>query len=282
MSTDASYRQCRRIVRHSGSNFALAFWLLPFHQRRAMDALYAFARQADDLVDRCAPLAEKEGALDAWREDLRRALAGDVAPSSMVALADSVDRFGIPTDYLFDIIAGVEMDLTRSRYATWEELSMYCDRVAGAVGLACLHIWGFRGEEPVALATACGQAFQLTNILRDLREDAAEDRIYLPLEELQRFDYSVEALKRGESDERFDALMEFQLARATALYDVAAGLHDLLFSDGRRVFRLMFGRYCAILARIRRAPRAVLARRVGLSMGAKLWIAARQLASSRP
>jgi phytoene synthase len=271
------YRRCRQIVRQSGSNFAMAFWLLPRPKREAMHALYAFARQVDDIGDGEGSPDEKAHALEEqWSTGL-------VAPHNHVLLAinDACDRYFIPRSLLEDVIKGVERDLTQTRYETWAELQGYCYQVAGAVGLACLYIWGFRGEVPEALARTCGEAFQLTNILRDVPEDAERGRCYLPLEDLRRFDFTFEDICDRRHLERFDALMAFELERAEQLYSEAAALHDLLLPDGQRVFRLMFGRYRAILAKIRRAPRAVLERRVALSLPQKLWIAARQLAASK-
>ena len=279
-----SYRACHEIVRRSNSNFALAFWLLPRPQRQAMDALYAFARHTDDLGDSgTASVDERFESLRAWRSELHAALARRTTPQPILAaVADTVERFQIPPQLLEDIINGVERDLTQSRYQTWEELQGYCYQVAGAVGLACIYIWGTRNEPPRQLAEACGQAFQLTNILRDLAEDARRDRIYLPQEELAQFGYREQDLQHGIANEAFDRLIAFQLARADALYDQAAGLHHHLTRDGQRVFRLMFGRYRAILTAIGQNPRQVLHRRVSLSLPHKLWIAGRKLLASQP
>jgi phytoene synthase len=270
------YRRCRQIVRQSGSNFAMAFWLLPRPKREAMQALYAFARQVDDIGDGEGSREEKRARLEEFRAEL-------TTPESpvLMALADAATRNRVPVTLLAEIVNGVERDLTQTRYETWTELQGYCYQVAGAVGLACLYIWGVRGEVPEALARTCGEAFQLTNILRDVREDAERGRCYLPLEDLRRFEIAFENLRDCKNLDRFDALMAFELERAERLYAEAAALHDLLLPDGQRVFRLMFGRYRAILAKIRRAPQAVLERRVALSLPQKLWIAARQLAASK-
>lgn len=275
----ASYRACRRVVRASGSNFALAFWLLPREKRLAMDALYAFARAADDLGDGEGAVAHRRAALERFQELLHRALSGAPEGGIWPAVADMAQRFGLPSALLDDVIRGVQSDLEITRYATWEDLQRYCYHVAGAVGIACLHLWGFRGSRPLALAETCGQAFQLTNILRDLKEDAQRDRIYLPQQDLDACGYSAEELRRGVANAGFDRLMELQLLRAEALYAAAAAMHDDLSVDGQRVFRLMFGRYQAILAAIKRQPRVVLQRRISLTLPHKLWIAGRQLAS---
>ncbi len=280
----ASYRACHNVVRASNSNFAIAFWLLPRPQRQAMDALYAFARFTDDLGDGGNATPQQRALhLQTWRNDLRAALdQQDVASPILPAVADMVARYHLPPQLLEEIIDGVERDLSQTRYQSWEELAGYCYQVAGAVGLACLYIWGTRGEPPRQLAEACGQAFQLTNILRDVVEDARRDRVYLPQDELARFGYREADLPQGIASDAFDRLMDFELERAEALYNEAAALHVHLSRDGQRVFRLMFGRYRAILATIRRDPRAVLRGRVSLSLSQKLWIAGRKLLASQP
>jgi phytoene synthase len=271
------YRHCRQIVSRSGSNFALAFWLLPRPKREAMHALYAFARLTDDLGDGDGSISERQAKLTQWRRSLELADAPVTA-----AMRDTARRYEIPPALLDEIISGVERDLTQTRYATWTDLQSYCYQVAGAVGLACLHVWGYRGPAPDALARTCGEAFQLTNILRDVREDADRGRCYLPQEDLRKFELTFDAPLRPGLLPRFDALMAFELDRAERLFEEAAELHQVLSRDGQRVFRLMFGRYRAILAKIRTKPRAVLERRLSLSLPHKLWIAGRKLCASRP
>lgn len=277
----ASYAACQRVVQASGSNFALSFWLLPRAQRQAMHALYAFARQTDDLGDSARPASARLVEIAAWQARFQAALAGETSDPLLPAVADAIHRFDIPTSLFEEIINGIVRDQTQTRYATWEELRGYCYSVAGAVGLACLHIWGFRGQCPIALATSCGEAFQLTNILRDLQEDTARDRVYLPAEDFAHSGYTVEALQRGAATFAFDRLLELELARAEALYQEGAGVHESLTRDGQRVFRLMFGRYRAILHKIQQAPRAVLMKRLNLNLPHKLWIAGRELVAPR-
>lgn len=272
-----NYRHCRRVVRQSGSNFALAFRLLPGDKHRAMDALYAFARLTDDIGDQPGKLESRQDQLNAWQHDYDQALQGTTRHPVLAALCDTLQRFQIPPELPHEIITGVQFDLTHNRITTRQELDDYCYQVAGSVGAACLYIWGFEHRDALALAKTCGEAFQLTNILRDLREDAQRDRIYLPLEELAQFDYSEGELLRGEANERFDQLMKFELERAARLYAAAKPLERLLTKDGRPVFRLMFARYRAILAKIESAPRVALSRRVSLSLPHKLAIAAREL-----
>jgi len=200
-------------------------------------------------------------------------LAG--AERILPAVADTVRRFDIPVEYLHAVIDGVEMDLTGRTYETFDELAGYCHRVASAVGLACVHIWGFRGDEPRELARSCGLAFQLTNILRDLGEDARMDRVYLPRDDFAQCGYSVGALRRGETGEAFARLMELEIGRARQFYCEGADLFDRLEPAGRRIFGMMFEVYHRLLGRIERDPGAVFRRRVRLGRIEKMRVAAR-------
>jgi len=195
--------------------------------------------------------------------------------SVLPALGDAVRRFRIPAGHLFLVLDGVEMDLDGRRYRTFAELTEYCDRVATAVGLACIHVWGFHGEGTGPPVLCCGRAFQLTNILRDLQEDAARGRVYLPEEDLDRFGYSSDDLARGIADERFDRLMAFQIDRVRRLYREGAALFDCLEPSGRRIFGMMFHTYWRLLEAVARRPRKVLLGRVRLSRWEKLRIATR-------
>lgn len=243
-----SYALCERLARREAANFYHAFRLLPACQRRAMCALYAFLRITDDIADGPADVKVKEWALADWRRALDAALSDRCAHPVHPALADTVRTFQIPPQYLHDVLDGVAMDLYPVCMATFAELDRYCYRVASAVGLACIHIWGF--EQPAAAklhAEKAGIAFQLTNILRDLSEDAARDRIYLPAEDLNRFGYTREDLLRGELSERFRDLMAFQVERARRFYAEGEKLEPLLSPQGRAVFRVMLRTYRALL-----------------------------------
>ena len=195
--------------------------------------------------------------------------------SILPALADAVRRFHIPAEHLFAVIDGVEMDLDRRRFETFDELQQYCERVASAVGLACIHIWGFRGPEAFEPARQAGIALQLTNILRDLKEDADAGRVYLPLDDLQACGYTEADLRAGMVDERFYRLMAEQIARAERFYTVGAELVEWLDPSGRRIFGLMMATYHALLRKIARRPAEVFRRRVRLGRLKKIQIAAR-------
>ncbi len=294
-----SYDICRRTSRRAGSSFYLGFCLLPRDKRRAMHALYAWMRHTDDLADRPLSAVGTSGpksksdlsrheALAAWRASVTRALSGDrVAQDQQAdqgqalghvllpALADTVARFQIPHEHLMAVIDGVEMDLATRRYETFDDLRPYCERVASAVGLACIHIWGFRSMEAVRPARSAGIALQLTNILRDVREDIQSDRVYLPLADLRLCGYSVDDLQAAVDDERFRRLMAFEIARTEAFYRDGLELMEWLERDGRRIFGFMMTTYHELLQRIARRPGQVLRQRVHLGWPKRLQLAAR-------
>lgn len=212
-----AYAYCQEITRRSSSNFYYAFLLLPPERREALFALYAFCRFVDDIAD-------DEGRGDAatllgrWRDELERVYTGQPTHAIGRALADTVQRFPLEKQHFADLIRGVEMDLNRKRYATFDELYEYCYLVASTVGLLCTPIFGARHASARAYAIDLGIAFQLTNILRDVDEDARRGRIYLPLEDLRRFDCSEEDLLSGHYTPRAGALMAFESGRARAYY----------------------------------------------------------------
>jgi phytoene synthase len=308
---EASYASCRRVARQARSSFYPSFLLLRGPRRKGMEALYAFMRHTDDLGDCPCPADQRRQALAQWRSALEAALAeasgcadfrsladfgslgglaakcdsaSDAGSALLPALVDTVRRFHVPEEHLFAVIDGVEMDVAGRRYRTFAELAEYCHCVGSAVGLACIHLWGFRGAGAFEPARSCGLAFQLTNILRDLRQDAASGRIYLPQEDLDQCRYSAEELGRGVADERFDRLMAIEIRRAREFYGRGAGLFDWLEPPGRRVFGMMLATYSRLLEAIARRPRSVLAGRVHLSRWQKVRIAARWtlLPATRP
>jgi 15-cis-phytoene synthase len=271
-----SHAYCRALARREAKNFYPAFRLLPVDQRRGMCALYAFMRIADDLSDEAGTPQNKRTALDAWRQQLAEALQGTYRHPLHLALHDSVTRFGVPVAHLEAVLDGVVMDLEVGRYETFPQLYQYCYRVASAVGLACIHIWGFSDAKATEHAEAAGIAFQLTNILRDLREDAERGRLYLPQEDMIRFGYH-EDLRKGIRDERFRELMRFQIARARTFYAASAPLAAMLRPAGRAVFLVMSRTYASLLDAIERRDYDVFSDRVRLGRFKKLWLAARAL-----
>ena len=271
-----SHAYCEGLARREAGNFYHAFRLLPIDQRRAMSALYSFLRVADDLADGPGPAEEKRGPLADWRRRLDEALEGVYSHPLHPAFHHAVRRFGVPPEYLHAVLDGVEMDLAVARYDAFADLYPYCYRVASAVGLACIHIWGFTGDKARAYAEAAGVAFQLTNILRDLGEDAGRGRVYLPREDLERFGYGEDALRAGVRDDRFRALMRFEADRAAAYYRAAEPLAPLLRPAGRAVFLTMLRTYRGLLDAIVRRDYDVFGGRVRLGRLHKLWLAARR------
>lgn len=266
----ASYAYCERLARREAANFYPAFRVLPGPQRRAMCALYAFLRISDDLTDGSGTVAEKQARLFAWRNKFEQALTGAYSHPLHPAFHHAVRVHDIPASRLRDVLDGVEMDLFQDSYATFTELYRYCYRVASAVGLACIQIWGCADERAQAYAESAGIAFQLTNILRDLREDAARGRVYLPQEDLQRFGYGLAQLYRWERDEQFRALMCFQVARARCYYDGALPLSGFLPPPGRAIFQVMLRTYRGLLEAIEERDYDVFSSRVSLSRWRKL------------
>jgi len=260
----ADHEACADVLSRSGSNFALPIRLLPEAKRRGTTALYAFCRRADDIVDDDADSVDARASLDAFAADLDAALAGGTSADPVIrAVVDTVRRFAVPANHLHDIIDGCRMDLEHSTYATFYELEQYCRRVASAVGLAAIHIWGFRApREALPAAHACGLAFQLTNILRDIPEDLARGRIYLPQDEFRECGCSPGDLRSGRIGPGFAQLANRNVARAADSYRQAARLDRLLSTDGRIVFRAMFGAYRSLFVAVQQAGTRVFTERV--------------------
>ncbi len=274
----ASYTQCRQFSRQSGSNFLLSFWFLPRAKRQAMYALYAFFRHTDDLADEEG--ADQQASLNRWRDQFHQAMQGDFTDPRLPALVDTIHRYEIPEKYFLESIDGVQSDLTRTRFANFDELHQYCYQVASAIGLSCLPVWGVRPNFNRDAAVAAGVAFQLTNILRDIHEDAQRGRIYVPLEDVQRFDVSEASLLDGQLTSGFEPLMRFEIDRAEQLFTKAKDLRTDLHPDGRRIFDAMTETYHDLLKQIARSPADVLRRKVQVGSWRKMKLVAR-LAMSR-
>lgn len=270
-----SYRYCNRIARLRARNFYYSFLLLPKPQRRAMCAIYAFMRYCDDLSDEPAAREAAGAAIERWRQDLEAALAGRYGASPIwPAFHDTVQRYRIPERYFFEIIEGVRSDLQPRRFRTFEELYRYCYQVASVVGLTVIHIFGFRSPDALPLAEKCGVAFQLTNILRDIKEDLERDRLYLPLEDLERFGVTPEALRSGDAP-GVTELLRFEAARARAHYNEARPLLNLIDPASRPSLWALIEIYSRLLDHVERAGPAVLSQRVELPLREKLSIVVR-------
>jgi 15-cis-phytoene synthase len=274
-----SYKNVQLVARRRARNFYYSFVLLPREKRRALCAVYAFMRHCDDIADGAHSEDRKRELLRRWREQLDGALRGDCDGDPILpAFRDAVRRFSIPGQYFHWILDGVEMDLAIRRYESFAELYRYCFNVAGAVGLTCLQIFGFRDEKAKDYAEQCGIAFQLTNILRDVSEDARMERIYIPIEELRRFGYSPEDLMKGVSDDRYFRLMTYQASRARGYYDGARNLLPLVDRASRPALWAMMEIYRRLLDKIVQARYAVFGRTVRVSNAEKCSIALRAMA----
>ena len=287
ITVETSYAWCEHVARLQAKNFYYSFLLLPKAQRRAMCAIYAFMRYCDDLSDEVSddphedqtPAGRAE-AIAGWLDDLRKALSGAAVPEHYVwpAFTDAVERYKIPHQYFFDMIDGVSSDLEPRRVQTFEELYGYCYHVASVVGLTIVHIFGFDSPEALELAEKCGVAFQLTNILRDVKEDAEKQRVYLPAEDLARFHVSPETF---EPRERFVDLMKFEAERARDYYRQSAPLVGMVHARSRASLRALIGIYSRLLDHIVALNYDVLSVRIRVPTWEKLWVLARSLAGDR-
>jgi len=275
ISTDASYRYAEQLTRAGATSFYYTFWFLPPVRRRSIFAVYAFSRRADDAVD-----STEEGTgfgAERARADLDhlRALVGGSPPDDPLvpALRDTMERFSIDPGAFEEILLGMEMDLVKKRYETFDELRLYCYRAASVVGLICLEIFGHEGAGAREPAVDLGIAMQLTNILRDVLEDRERGRIYLPREDMARFEYTEEDLLRGATDERFRALMRLEVERARGYFTSAERLFPLIDPESRYCPILLMRFYSRILERIERQRYDVLSRRPSLAWHEKLRIA---------
>lgn len=265
VSLETSYNFCRKIARTRARNFYYSFLLLSREQKDAMCAVYAFMRYCDDI-------SEGEGAsieaISQWRADLDQALAGNYPGNSLwPAFHDTVQRYRIPHNYFHEMIDGVSSDLEPRQIQTFDELYRYCYQVASVVGLTIIHIFGFESKDALPLAEKCGIAFQLTNILRDVREDNDNRRIYLPAEDIQRFHASL-----TKYDDNFVALMRFEADRAHAYYNESLPLIGLVHPRSRRSLWALIEIYRRLLEKIERSNYDVLKQRISLPARKKLAI----------
>jgi phytoene synthase len=264
---------CSQLTRKSHSNFYYSFLFLSKKKREAMYAVYAFCRSVDDVADGGAPMPEKQFLLDHWRRELDRCYEGKPEHPITVTLARSLQCFPLPKECFEELIVGVEMDLTHTRYPTFHELYEYCYRVAGVVGLMCIEIFGYRNPKAKDYAVNLGVALQLTNIMRDLKVDADRGRIYLPQDELASFGYGEEELLHGAYTPAFLELMRFVGSRARQYFHNAWQL--LAEEDRRSLFaaEIMGAIYYRLLDAIEASHYRVFDRTITLPTSHKLWIA---------
>ena len=263
----------------SGSSFYYAFLFLPPERRAAITAFYAFCREIDDVVDEVSDPSIAQSKLDWWRGEVRNAYAGQASHPALQALLPHAGAYGIEARQLLQIIEGCEMDLTQTRYLDFMSLQRYCHLVAGVVGEVAARIFGQTDAQTTAYAHKLGLALQLTNIVRDIGEDAVRGRVYLPIEDLQRFDVKAhELIKRGTTSDasfpqRFEALLRFQIERALGIYDEALALLPESERRAQKPGLMMASIYRTLLHEIAREPQLVLTRRVSLTPLRKLWLA---------
>lgn len=264
---------CQDKTAQSGSSFYYSFLFLPPERRRAITALYAFCREVDDVVDEGHDAGVARAKLAWWRSEIASIPQGAAQHPVTQALTPVVARFHLPLELLQEIIDGMEMDLTQNRYADFPALERYCYRVAAAVGLLSAEIFGYRNRETLKYAHDLGLAFQLTNLIRDVGEDARRGRIYLPQDELARFGVSDADILQGRETEAFRRLMEFQIERAQAYYAQAFSALPREDRPAQRPGLIMAAIYQTLLDEIRRDGCRVLKQRISLTPIRKLWIA---------
>jgi 15-cis-phytoene synthase len=268
----------QRFTNPRTTNFYYSFVFLPPEKRKAIEAVYAFARRSDDVADSDLPPEEARQQLELCRQDLDRSYRDGGRPGQdlkpeLAALAKAVNRFEIPKEHFDELLRGIEMDLSPQRYRTFEELSLYCYRVASTIGLISIEIFGYKNLLTRKYAANLGMALQLVNILRDLQSDARRERVYLPEEDLERFGVSPESLLAGKPGGRFVELMEFESDRALRYFALA---RQALSPEDRRsmvIAEIMGTLYWQLLTRIKNRNYDVFGERVRLPRPLKFWIA---------
>ncbi len=287
----AAYSVCRHIARSAAKNFYYGFLLLPHRKRNALSAVYAFMRHADDLSDDPSiPAEQRRAKLDEWMDALRRVVAGERTDDPVLfALADSQKHFNIPLDLLEKLVHGTEMDvpaaadgrLPRLQYETFNQLYDYCYHVASVVGLVCIRIFGYRDPRAEKLAEEIGVAFQLTNILRDVKEDAGLGRVYLPREDFARFGVDIQSLTNASAPASLRPVMELEALRARGYYRAADELLPLIDDDSRAALWTLVEIYRRLLEKIIARDYDVFSQRVSLSAAEKLQVMAKAFLRSR-
>lgn len=266
---------CQQKTRQSGSSFYYSFLFLPPHQRRAITALYAFCREVDDVVDDCTDPLLAAQKLQQWREEIEALYRGQPQHPVGLALLPVISEFDLVQEHFMEIIDGMEMDLHHQGFENFSQLALYCYRVASVVGLMSATIFGYEDRQTLKYAHDLGMAFQLTNILRDVGEDAQRGRCYLPADEMAQHGVSLEQLQQGQWHQSMQPLFEQQAERAESYYRLAFERLPEIDRGKQRTGLIMARLYHRILERIREQGYPVLQRRVSLSKGHKLWLALR-------
>ncbi|MBM4158689.1 MAG: phytoene/squalene synthase family protein [Ignavibacteria bacterium] len=275
-----AYQHCRYITKLYAKTFYFTSVFLPEQKRNSAYAVYAFCRYIDDLIDRSGSqegfLTDKERIAEAifiWKRDLKSVYSGDFIDNPiMIALKDTLSKYKIPEELPNELIEGVEMDLTKKRYDNFEELKKYCYKVASVVGLMTIEIFGYENKNALSFAVDMGIAMQLTNILRDIREDAEKNRIYIPREDLMRFDYDEENILKRKINSNFKELMKFQIDRANNYYDRAEKGIRMIYRDARLTVGLMGKNYRKILNEIQSSDYDVYNKRNFVPLYKKIFV----------
>lgn len=264
---------CQEKAAKSGSSFYYSFLFLPPERRRAITALYAFCREVDDTVDDCTDVMVARNKLLWWRKEIKAMLDGSPSHPVTQALQPHLAAYSLKGEHLLAIVDGMEMDLDQTRYLDYPGLQRYCWHVAGVVGILSASIFGFTRPETLQYAEKLGLAFQLTNIIRDVGDDARKGRIYLPINELQQFNVTAADILNARHSENFEKLMRFQAERAQAAYDEAFTLLPQADRRAQRPGLMMAAIYRTLLEEIERDGYHVLNQRISLTPIRKLWLA---------
>ena len=271
---------CQQKAAQSGSSFYYSFMFLPPERRRAITAVYAYCREVDDIVDECTDNAIAQTKLAWWQTELGRLYANNPQHPVTRALLPCIAPFDLRQELFLEILGGMQMDLTQNRYLDFRDLERYCYRVASAVGLLAARVFGYADPRTLDYARDLGMAFQLTNIVRDVGEDARKGRIYLPLDEMARFGVTATQILQARHDENFVRLMQFQAERAEHYYEQAFAQLPAADRAAQRPGLIMAAIYRTLLDEIRRGDFRVLDRRTSLTPLRKLWIACKTWLSS--
>ena len=264
---------CQEKTQKSSSSFYYSFLFLDDIQRQAMTALYAYCREIDDIVDECSDTYVAANKLNWWRDEVHEIFHGKPNHPVALALTESLKYFPLKESHFLELISGMEMDLKANHYQTFDELSLYCYRVASIVGLMTIEILGYEHDSAKEYAHKLGIALQLINILRDVREDAQRGRIYIPQEELKQFDVTPEMLVNGQNNEQTEKLFAFQAQRAEQFYEQAFAAIAPQDRYPQRTGIIMGEIYYALLKQIIKQHYPVLKKRVKINALKKLWIA---------
>jgi len=275
LSLEESYALCDKITAERARNFHFAFSVLPKERYKGICALYSFTRTADDLSDDENDPGKALENARRWRETFDAALAGDTSRHAiMPAVADTFARCKIPPEFMHDLITGTEMDARQNRYPAWADTYLYCYRVASVIGMMTIHVFGFDDPRAIPLAEKMGIAFQMTNILRDIKEDAERNRIYLPLEDLAARGISEAQFLACENTPALRKLIQFETDRAWAHYEEGQALIPMIYPESRDALGSLVAIYKRLLEEIKRRDYDVFSKRVSLSATEKLSLAA--------